>query len=196
MSDKTRSRDALLSVEPLNAEMQQRFEQRMQELIEGKVSTWARFYWLVFMVVCLCQAVYCGWSASRMPSRGMAHVLVILCCLISAVGAGICGYVAIRGRIRVRNQVAVGRAMPAVAFLGVIVCIVYGTMNPEYASVMNWCVMCGVAVLILASSVNVWNRIASADLSGQEHLLRLEYRVAELAARIPPAGNTSQSTPD
>jgi hypothetical protein len=67
----------------------------------------------------------------------------------------------------------------------VFVSFLFGMEDPRRPGAV-WFGVYAVAVLVLTSSINLWNRIVAADLHNQEHLLRLEYRLADLASRLPP----------
>ncbi len=58
------------------------------------------------------------------------------------------------------------------------VLIFYGLQNPSLASVL-WALL-GLLVFLLTSFINLWNRVITAERTMREHILRVEYRLADL----------------
>jgi hypothetical protein len=44
------------------------------------------------------------------------------------------------------------------------------------------------------SSINIWNRVLPAGRVTREHLLRLEYRIADLASPVAPPNSGPENT--
>jgi hypothetical protein len=187
MNDETPMRESLLGLEPLDPQMRQRFEQQVRDIYDGKLTKGTRLYWRLSLAGCLGMAVGSCLGLLEGPhARGFWVNLFVLAVSIalSVFHARVLG----RGRVDFRVQLAAGKFMPGLAWLAILAAFAYGISDPVRRPDATFYGIWALALFALVSSINLWNRIVAADYHAQEHALRLEYRLADLASRLPPAG--------
>jgi len=108
-----------------------------------------------------------------------------VCLLLSVLGAVLALYFMIRRRVDTRVQLRLGMIMPAGAFMLIVISFLYGCDDPDHKGA-TWLGVYALAAFAFTSTITLWNRIVAADQHAKEHMLRIEYRLAELAERLPP----------
>jgi hypothetical protein len=108
-----------------------------------------------------------------------------LCVLLSLLGAVAALYFMVRRRVDSRVQLRLGKIMSAGAFLLIVISFLYGCGDPVHNPEATWFGVYALAAFVFTSSINLWNRIVAADQHAKEQMLRIEYRLAELAERLP-----------
>ena len=61
--------------------------------------------------------------------------------------------------------------------------ILLALRSPSLAGVL-WALL-GLLMFLLTNVINLWNRLITAERTMREHVLRVEYRLADLATRLP-----------
>jgi hypothetical protein len=184
MSDEKGLRKGLLDLEPFNPDMKKGFEQLIRELVDGKLSRGARIYWWLFLVSCALNAIPWGYMLIGNLLQG---VILWIPALVFAASVLACGFILLllRGRVNFHHQLAGGKMLLAIAIMVMLIRFFYGMEDANKPRAAFFGIY-ALAFLVLTCSVNLWNRIIATDLHKQEHLLRLEYRLADLASRLPP----------
>ncbi len=75
------------------------------------------------------------------------------------------------------------KALVGISVIVAWLLIFHGLQNPSLAGIL-WSLL-GVLLFLLTSSINLWNRVMTAERTMREHILRIEYRLADQAARDP-----------
>jgi len=188
-------RDRLLDSEPLDPQRQEQLEKQVRDLVDRKITGLQWLYWAGFLASGLLGAAFfwrsmmlglTGRAGSSLagPSPQLFVVGLWLCMLLCLAVAGLALIFMIRRRVDSRVQLRLGKIMPAVAFLLIVVSFLYGCDDPGHKPEATWLGVYALAAFVLASSINLWNRIVAADQHAQEHMLRIEYRLAELTERF------------
>jgi hypothetical protein len=81
------------------------------------------------------------------------------------------------------------KAVAGLVGIATIAMIMYGLQNPSMAAVL-WSLL-GIVASLLTSFINLWNRVITAERTLREDILRVEYRLADLASRLPPGEDKS-----
>jgi hypothetical protein len=196
MNDETFMRESLLGLEPLNPQMRQRFEQQVRDIYDAKLTRGARLYWRLFLAASLIGAA--GSAFGLLPGpHARSFWLSLFLVAVWAANSAICAWVLVRGRVDSRKQFAAGKFASGVAFLIVMVSFAYAMTDPRRPEAAIYGIY-ALALFGLVSGINLWNRICEADYHTQEHALRLEYRLADLASRLPAghaAGGAATTEP-
>ncbi len=187
MNNETSMRESLLGLEPLNPEMRQRFEQQVRDIYDAKLTKGTRLYWRLFLAASLIGAAGSAFALLAGPHGGRSMWVNLFVLAVWAANSVFCARVLVRGRVDSRKQFTVGKFVPGVAFLIVMVSFAYAMSDPRRPEAAVYGIY-ALALFALVSGINLWNRICEADYHAQEHALRLEYRLADLASRLPPAG--------
>jgi 4-amino-4-deoxy-L-arabinose transferase-like glycosyltransferase len=98
--------------------------------------------------------------------------------LAFVVFAGWIVYILRRGAEPLRIMQGMSKAFAGIGALVAGLLIFYGLQNPSVVSVL-WALF-GVLVFLLTSFINLWNRVIAAERTMREHILRVEYRLADL----------------
>jgi len=174
-------RDNLLSAEPLSPQRQQRFREELAQIVEPRLSRGYRLYY----IVTLCCAVSglpgaaCGIAFDAPHRRIWALSLLAFTAL-----AGWILHILRRGAEPLSAMQGMSKAMAGISVVVAGSLIYHGLQRPSLAGIL-WA-MLGVLLFLLTSSINQWNRVIMAERTMREHLLRVEYRLAELATRETP----------
>jgi hypothetical protein len=190
MSNEAPMRESLLGLEPLNPRMQERFEQQIQDIYDGKLTKGVRLYYRLSQIAVLIGATGFAFGLLAGPhDKGFWLSLLALAVMIPC--SVFYAKVLARGRVDTRVQLAIGKFMPALGWLVVTASFVYGVSDPARRPDATFYGIYALALFVLVSSINLWNRIVAADYHAQEHSLRLEYRLAELASHLPPSASAA-----
>ncbi len=173
-------RENLFSVEPVNPELQQRFRQELAQIIEPRLPRSHRLYYqssLVCLIIGLPGAA-CGliFDAEHRWVWGL-NLLVLI------PMAGWLFYILRRGAEPLRTMQGMSKAFVGISWAVALFLIIQALPSPSLAGVL-WALL-GLLVFLLTSFINLWNRLISAECTVREHVLRVEYRLADLATRLP-----------
>ncbi|MHB0961064.1 MAG: hypothetical protein ACYC0X_21660 [Pirellulaceae bacterium] len=175
MSHKNNLREALFSAEPINPERQQRFREELAQIMEPRLSRSYRLYYtmsLVGLVVGL-PGVVCGVLIDA------EHRWIWALSLLGySVFAGWIFHILRRGAEPLRMMQGMSKAFAGIGAIVAGLLIFQGLQSPSLVSVF-WALL-GLLVFLLASFINLWNRVITAERTVREHILRVEYRLADL----------------
>jgi hypothetical protein len=176
-------RDKLVNLEPLHAARQTQFQHEVEAMFDPKMSVRERWYWIASVTGSVLFVVMAIWQVLFVP---MAMVPKLIWLVFGILNVGMIVFVARslgRGSMNVRHQFALGKISVGVTLLIVLSVIANAVAHPSSEN-LAWALF-AVTWLILATSILVHNRIIASDLNHKEQSLRLEYRLAELAERLP-----------
>ncbi len=183
-------RDNLFSAEPISPDRQQRFRDELAQIVEPTLPRAYRLYY-VFSLVCLAIGIpgaICGLllDSEHRWTWGLNLLMLILM-------AGWILYILRRGAEPLRTMQSLSKALVGVSAFAAFLLIYFGIQYPSLDSVL-WALL-GILIFILTSSINVWNRVLAAERGTREHILRVEYRIADLASHLaPPNGGPENAT--
>ena len=75
------------------------------------------------------------------------------------------------------------KALAGITWAVALLLIFQALRSPSLAGVL-WALL-GLLVFLLTNFINLWNRLMTAERTMREHVLRVEYRLADLATRLP-----------
>jgi 4-amino-4-deoxy-L-arabinose transferase-like glycosyltransferase len=179
MSHDNNLRENLFNAEPISAERQQRFREELAWIVEPRLPRSHRLYYITSLVGLIAglPGVVC---AALFDSE---HRWIWALCLVVYVAfAGWIVFILRRGAEPLRIMQGMSKAFAGIGALVAGLLIFYGLQNPSLASVL-WALL-GLLVFLLTSFINLWNRMITAERIMREHILRVEYRLAELD-RLP-----------
>lgn len=175
-------RDRLLSTEPLAPELQSTFDREIEAIMNPKLTRIQRWYYVVFLVA----LGVVGVTAAIMAAVFRADPLAVGAGILVAVGALLAAafviHVLRRGAEDFTIQVYAGKTLPGFALAVACGLLFYSTEIADSPHLL-WPAL-GVLFFLLTSFINLYNRIVAAERTNQEYLLRLEYRLAEMAERM------------
>lgn len=189
MSHRNNLRENLLSAEPINPDRQQRFREDLAQIVEPTLPRGHRLYYTLSLV-CIAIGIpgaLCGLvlDADHRWIWGLnLVVLVPMACWIL--------YILRRGAEPFRAMQSMSKAFVGLSVGAAFLLIYLGIQNPTLDSVL-W-VLLGILIFLLTSSINIWNRVLSAERMTREHILRLEYQVADLTSRFAPSNGDPENT--
>jgi len=183
MSAKKESfRDRLLDSESLSPESRAAFEREITTIVRPKLTRGGRWYYAAFLIGLMCVAVNSVVLAIVFRNNAavaVVNLLVGVSCLVAAVPVFL---VLRRGAENFAIQQAFGKALPGVALAATCGLLVYAGYEIDSAPLL-WPAF-GLLFFLMTSFINLYNRTIAAERTMREHLLRLEYRVVELAERL------------
>lgn len=175
-------RDRLLSTEPLAPDLQHTFDREIEAIMNPKLTRIQWWYYVVFLVALAVVGVTAAIMAAvfrAIPPAAGAGVLVAVATLPAAAFVI---HVLRRGAEDFTIQEYAGKALPGIALAVTCGLLFYSTKNADSPHLL-WPAL-GVLFFLLTSFINLYNRIVAVERTNQEHLLRLEYRLAEMAERM------------
>jgi len=180
--------ESLFSAEPISVDRQQRFREELALIVEPTLPRSHRLYYTLSLV-CLATGIpgaLCGlvFDSEHRWIWGLNLVALVPM-------AGWILYILRRGAEPLRAMQSMSKAFVGLSTFAAFLLIYLGIRNPSLESVL-W-VLLGILVFLLTSSINVWNRVMTAERVTREHVLRVEYRIADLASRLAPP-NSSPDT--
>lgn len=175
MSPDNNLRENLFGIEPLNPERQQRFREELAGIVEPRLSRGYRLYYIIGLLGLL--AGIPG-ALTAVVFDAQHRWLWALFLAASAAFAAWILYILRRGAEPLRAMQGMSKALAGVTWMAAGLLIVYGLQNPSHASVL-WALL-GLLLFLLTSFINLWNRLLTAERTIREHLLRVEYRLANL----------------
>jgi 4-amino-4-deoxy-L-arabinose transferase-like glycosyltransferase len=173
-------RENLFSAEPLSPERQQRFRQELAQILEPRLPRSHRLYYM-FCLVCLViglPGAACGFFLD--PEHSWLWGLNLLA-LIPLAGWML--YILRRGAEPLQTMQGMSKAFVGISWAVALLCISLVLQSPSLAGVL-WALL-ALLFFLLTNFINIWNRLITAERSVREHTLRVEYRLADLAARLP-----------
>lgn len=186
MTHQNKLREGLFHAEPISLERQRRFREELDEITNPRLPRSHRLYYTVSLIgfaIGIPGAV-CGFlfDAEHRWIWGLNLVALI-------PAAGWILYILRRGAEPLRTMQGLSKAAVGFSVLAAFVLIYVGIQNPSLVSVF-WALL-GLMLFLLTSSINLWNRVIAAEITTREHVLRLEYRIADLTSRLMPRGDES-----
>lgn len=175
MSHDNNLRENLFSLEPIDPQRQQRFREELAQIVEPRLSPSYRWYYILSLVgpVVGFPGAVCGllFDAEHRWLWGLTLVAIV-------AFVGWISYILRRGAEPLRLMQGMSKALAGIAWAVAGVLVLYGLQNPSLASVL-WGLL-GLLVFLLTSFINLWNRVITAERTVREHILRVEYRLANL----------------
>jgi hypothetical protein len=175
MSHENNLRESLFNAEPLSPERQQRFREELAHIVEPRLSRGYRLYYILALVSLIAglPGAVCGVFFDS-EHRWMWALFLLVCTIFS----GWIVYLLRRGSEPLRIMQGMSKACQGIGALIAGILIFYGLQSPSLASVL-WALL-GLLVFLLTSFINLWNRVITAESTMREHILRVEYRLADL----------------
>jgi hypothetical protein len=174
MSNENNLRENLLSADPVSPERQQRFREQLAQIVEPPLPRSYRLYYIVALLglVAGLPGAVCGLLFDA--EHRWAWALFVLVC---TAFAGWIYYILRRGAEPLRMMQGMSKASAGIGGLVASLLLVRGLQDPSLASVM-WALL-GLLVFLFMSFINLWNRVITAERTIREHILRVEYRLAD-----------------
>ncbi|HEX2973964.1 MAG TPA: hypothetical protein VHP11_16650 [Tepidisphaeraceae bacterium] len=181
MSPEKNLRESLFSAEPLSPEHQQRFREEMTQIMEPRLPRSHRLYYIMALIGSIIGILgtTCGLLFDAEHRWTQATLL-----LVWTASAAWVLHILRRGAEPLRIMQSMSKALAGIGGLAAGVLIYHGLQNPSLVSIL-WALV-GLLLFLLASFINLWNRVITAERTTREHILRVEYRLADLASRLPP----------
>lgn len=180
MQPENNLRDNLFRAEPISLELQHRFREELAQIVEPKLPRSHRVYYqlcLASLVIGLPGAA-CGliFDAEHCWVWGLNLLFLISM-------AGWLLYLLRRGAEPLRTMQGMSKVLAGITWAAALVLILLALRSPSLVGVL-WALL-GLAVFLLANFINLWNRVITSERTMREHVLRVEYRLADLATRLP-----------
>jgi hypothetical protein len=168
-------RENLFNIEPVDPERQQRFREELAQIVEPQLSRGYRLYYIMGLIgaVAGIPGAVCG-AAFDAENRW----IWTLSLLAWIAFAGWIVFILRHGSEPMRIMQGMSKAFSGIALVIAVALVVYGLQNPSLTSVL-WALL-GVLAVLMTSFINLWNRVITAERTMREHLLRVEYRLANL----------------
>ena len=179
MSDEQNLRESLFRAEPLSAERQQRFRDELVQILEPRLPRSHRWYYIMMLIgsVVGILGMACGVLFDA-EHRGIQALFL----LIWMASAGWVFHILRRGAEPLRVMQGLSKALVSLSLLVAGLLIYHGLQDPSLARIL-WALV-GLLVFLLTSFINLWNRVLTAERTVREHILRVEYRLADLVSRL------------
>ncbi len=178
MSHDNNLRDSLFNAEPISPERQQRFREELAGIVEPRLPRYHRWYYILALVGLVAGLPGAACAALFDTEHRFLWDLFLLVCIVFA---GWIVYILRRGAEPLRIMQGMSKAFAGIGALVAVVLIFYGLQNPSLESVL-WALL-GLLVFLLTNIINLWNRVITAERTMREHILRVEYRLADLDRR-------------
>lgn len=189
MSHMKNLRENLFNAEPLSLDRQDRFQKELAQIVEPTLPRSHRLYYTLSLI-CIALGIpgaLCGllldvdhrwiWGLNLLALVPMAAWIL---------------YILRRDAEPRRAMQSMSKAFVGISAATAFLLVYFGIQNPSLDGVL-WSLL-GMLIFLLTSSINIWNRVMTAESVTREHLLRLEYRVADLAAHFAPPSNVRENT--
>jgi len=181
MSHLNNLRENLLSAEPISLDRQQRFREELAQIVEPRLPRSHRLYYTLSLV-CLAIGIpgaFCGLLFDAENRWIWALNLVVL-----VPGASWILYILRRGAEPLRAMQSMSKAFVGLSAFAAFSLIYLGIQNPSLDRVF-WALL-AMLMFLLLNFMNIWNRVITGERVTREHLLRVEYRIADLASHLAP----------
>ena len=189
MSHLNNLRENLFNAEPLSRDRQQRFREELVQIVEPTLPRSHRLYYTLSFV-CLAIGIpgaFCGLLFDAENRWTWALNL-----LVFVPAAGWILYILRRGAEPLRAMQSMSKAFVGLSTVAAFSFIYLGIQNPSLDRVF-WALL-AVLMFLLLNFINIWNRVMTAERITREHLLRVEYRIADLASLFRTTRFYSPST--
>ena len=179
-------RDRLCDLEPQNPLLRERYQKELQAMLEKKLGPWTKLFLAIVMAASVVQAIFLGIVAlihDELPllARGALAGGVVF----SLAWAGLIGWTLRRGSMQLRIQPASMAVLCWVFAVMLETCfLVLAPGFPDHFHALL-ALFCGLVILIGAGVQLINTCVQQAALQIGESLLRLEYRLAQLAEGKP-----------
>lgn len=180
MSHENDLRENLFSAEPVSPERQQRFRAELAQIIEPRLPRSHRLY---YQVVLVCLAIGIPGAACGFLFDAEHRWVWGLNLLVVIPWAGWTFHILRRGAEPLRAMQAMSKVLAGITGFVAFILVFRGLQSPSLVSVL-WALL-GLLMFLLTSFINLWNRVITAERTTREHILRVEYRLADLASRLP-----------
>jgi hypothetical protein len=181
MSHDKELRESLFNAEPVSPERQQRFREELARIVEPPLPRSHRLYYRMSL---LGSVLGIPGSACGLLFDAQHRWMWALCLLVWTASAAWILHILRRGAEPLRTMQGMSKAFAGIGVLVAGLLIFHGLQNPSLGGVL-WA-LGGLLLFLLTSFINLWNRVITAERTMQEHILRVEYRLADLASRQPP----------
>jgi len=172
-------REKLLAAEPLDAARARQLEQEIAHMWNQKLTKAQRLYWIFSLVAAGIVAVPAGIvSAFYMPDGWMRTIWWLF--TASNVAMAIFAFKVLRrGSFNFREGLSMGKISSGLTFAIAMLLVVRAIANPNMEALAF--AIFGLLWFLLATSMNLWNRIIEAENKTREQFLQLELRLLEKA---------------
>lgn len=175
-------RDRLCELEPQDPLLRERYTKEVRAMFEAKLSVPMKGFVALVGVASVVIAVYLGTHAvihDKLPS--LARAGLAAGALFSVAWAVMCAWTARRGAFLLLTDTAKVAALAWTSAVLMETCfLVLAPQFPDHFYAML-AIATGLVILIGAGVMLVCARVQHAELRTREALLRLEYRLAEMA---------------
>lgn len=175
-------RDQLCEVEPQNPLLRERYAKELQAMLEMKLSPPMKVFLGLVTVVSVAIAIWLGTNAlirDKLPP--LARAALGGGTAFALAWAGLTAWTLRRGTLQLRTHEAAFAALSWTFAVLLETCfLLLAPSFPDHFYALL-ALICGLVILIGAGVTMVCARVQQAELRTQESLLRLEYRLAELA---------------
>jgi hypothetical protein len=181
-------RDRLCELEPHNPLLRERYLQEMQAMLAKTLSFPGKLFLAAVLVGSLAITVFLGAMALiHVELPVLARLGLAGGAVFGAAWAVLCGRALRRGSWELRTEpVALAGLLWGFAVLLETCFLVLAPQFPDHFQA-TVALFSGLVILIGAGVMLVGVRLQQAELQTREALLRLEYRIAELSEKEPPA---------
>ncbi len=194
-------RERLLDMETRDVSQKEMHERQVKAMLEKKLSVWARIGLGLLAGIGLLAARHSmGILRTYLPLEGMSnsvtYTFVLTGLVLALVWTGLTGYLAVRGRFGsiVRPALVVGVGV-AMAFFFVVMHTFFSNVCLMAVKPTDWVLdwrvrlneWLAIAVLSMVTLIGICLILRVAyriEFKTQEKLLKIEYRLAELAEKI------------
>lgn len=173
-------RETLLAAEPISTERQQRFHEELARIVEPRLPRGHRLYYQICLA---CLALGLPGAACGFFLDEEHRWIWGLNLLVFVSMAGWILHILRRGAEPLHAMQGMSKAFAGITFAVALLVIVQALASPSLADVV-WGLL-ALLLFLLTSSINIWNCVIVAERSVREDILRVEYRLADLAARLP-----------
>lgn len=174
MSHENNLRESLFNAEPISPERQQRFREELAQIVEPRLSRSYRLFYILALVGLIVGLPGAMFAVLFDAEHRWVWALSLLVCIASA---GWILYILRRGAEPLRIMQGMSKTFAGIGAVVAGLLIFFGLQSPSLASVL-WALF-GVLMFLLMSFINLRNRVSTAERTMREHILRVEYRLAD-----------------
>lgn len=188
MPHEPKLRDELCELEPHNPLLRERYLKEMKAMLEKPLTFRAKLFLAAVLIGSLAIMVFLAVQAvvhTELPA--LARFGMAGGALFALAWAVLCGRALRRGTLELRTEPAAQAGLLWVFAVLLETCFLVLAPqfpNPFHATVA---LFMGLVILIGAGVMLVCVRLQQSELATREALLRLEYRIADLSEKQPPA---------
>lgn len=179
MSDPGNLREGLFNAEPLSVERRQRFHDELNNIVEPKLPRSHRLYYTFAFAGAVMGVLGSAVGAVFDAQHRWLQIPMLGVWLLFA---GWIFFILKRGAEPLRMMQSLSKALSGLSFAAAGVMVYLAMQAPTLGGIL-W-VLAALLIFLLVSFINIWNRLLSAERTMREQILRVEYRVAEMAQII------------